>query len=37
VYIIAPENNSQEDFGKRSREFLRKMRFVNENAGKKDQ
>jgi hypothetical protein len=37
VYIIAPQNNSQEDFRKRSREFFRNKRFANENAGKKDQ
>jgi hypothetical protein len=37
VYIIATQNKSQEDFRKRSREFFRKMRFTNENAGKKDQ
>jgi hypothetical protein len=35
VYIIATQNKSQEDFRKRSREFFRKMRFTNENAGEK--
>jgi hypothetical protein len=37
VYIIAPEIKSQEDFRKRSRDGSQKMRFANENAGKKDQ
>jgi hypothetical protein len=34
--LIDRPNKGQQVFGKRSRSFFRKMRFTNENAGKKD-